>query len=297
MKKAITAIIITAMLMITAAPSAMAADGTAAEADASAQSTQIQTDKTQSEQVQTDQTQSDQTQTEQTQNTQAQTDQTQNAQTQADQAKAAAESCVPEKSKVKSVRKEAFDTVKISAASCSRADGYQFAYSTSSASGYDTISTGAARTVSKSLLKPGKKYYYKVRAYNNANGKRYYSTWSSAKSKKLPVKYGAERWRYTVKKTLKERHVYSKWRENAIMHIIKRESGGHAAARGGGGEYVGLVQFGSHWKHNYSRAYFQKHSLGTYRKDNRKSGTWSIYTMVNVIRKSGNSGIMQHWGL
>ena len=66
--------------------------------------------------------------------------------------------------------------------------GYQIQYATSSkfSRGKKTIVSNSETTSKKiSKLKSGKKYYVRVRAYREVEGKKYYSSWSSAKSVKV----------------------------------------------------------------------------------------------------------------
>ena len=62
--------------------------------------------------------------------------------------------------------------------------GYQVYYSTKKDSGYKKVASYKANVVkgSKSKLKSGKKYYFKVRAYKKVGSKTVYSSFSSAKS-------------------------------------------------------------------------------------------------------------------
>lgn len=66
-----------------------------------------------------------------------------------------------------------------------RTSGYQVQYSTSSKFSSATTNTlgGTIKTTATySKLKGSKKYYVRVRTYKSISGKKYYSTWSSAKS-------------------------------------------------------------------------------------------------------------------
>ena len=65
--------------------------------------------------------------------------------------------------------------------------GYQVQYSTSkkfSGAKTKTISKYKTTTCTLSKLKAKKTYYVRVRTYKTVKGKKYYSSWSSAKSKK-----------------------------------------------------------------------------------------------------------------
>ena len=68
-------------------------------------------------------------------------------------------------------------------------NGYQIQYSTNKkfTSGSKTVTVNKNSTVSKTVkkLKKGKKYYVRIRTYKTVNGKKYYSSWSKAKSVKI----------------------------------------------------------------------------------------------------------------
>ena len=147
---------------------------------------------------------------------------------------------------------------------------------------------------SKSLLKLGSTYYYKVRTYVDVKGERFYSNWSSVKAYALPKLYGVDRWRPETKKQLLAHGVYSKTRENIIINIIKHESGGNEKA-GQGRACVGLLQFNSGWTHNYGKSYFVKHGISNYQKDNRLSGSWSLHRVAMVIRDGGGTAALKRY--
>lgn len=66
----------------------------------------------------------------------------------------------------------------------SKASGYQIAYSKSkkfSKAKYKSVSKSSKKTVIRKLSKK-KRYYVKVRAWQTVSGKKYYGSWSSAKS-------------------------------------------------------------------------------------------------------------------
>ncbi|MBQ7117880.1 MAG: hypothetical protein IJN88_06690, partial [Clostridia bacterium] len=65
--------------------------------------------------------------------------------------------------------------------------GYQVYYSTKKASGYKKVKSYKVNVVkgSKSKLKSGKKYYFKVRAYKKTASGTVYSAWSAVKSVKV----------------------------------------------------------------------------------------------------------------
>ncbi|MGN0528554.1 MAG: leucine-rich repeat protein [Eubacterium sp.] len=67
----------------------------------------------------------------------------------------------------------------------SQTTGYQIQYSTSSKfSNAKTVTVSKNKITSKTIskLKAKKKYYVRIRTYKTANGKKYYSAWSKAKS-------------------------------------------------------------------------------------------------------------------
>lgn len=68
-------------------------------------------------------------------------------------------------------------------------NGYQIQYATNKkfTSGSKTVTVNKNSTVSKTVkkLKKGKKYYVRIRTYKTVNGKKYYSSWSKAKSVKI----------------------------------------------------------------------------------------------------------------
>ena len=65
--------------------------------------------------------------------------------------------------------------------------GYQIYYSTKKDSGFKKVKSYKANTTkgSKSKLKSGKKYYFKVRAYKKTDSGTVYSAWSAVKSVKI----------------------------------------------------------------------------------------------------------------
>lgn len=69
-----------------------------------------------------------------------------------------------------------------------KATGYEIYMSTKKASGYKKITTvknWKKITYTKKKLKKNKKYYFKVRAYKTAEGKKYYSAYSKVKAVKV----------------------------------------------------------------------------------------------------------------
>ena len=66
----------------------------------------------------------------------------------------------------------------------SSASGYEVYMSTKKSSGFKKIYTGAKTSYTKSSLKKGKNYYFKVRTYKTVDGKKVYSAYSKVKNKK-----------------------------------------------------------------------------------------------------------------
>ena len=69
-----------------------------------------------------------------------------------------------------------------------QATGYNLRYSTSSGfKNADTVTVKSNKTTVRTIkkLKSNKKYYVSIRTYKTVNGKKYYSTWSKAKSIKV----------------------------------------------------------------------------------------------------------------
>ena len=65
------------------------------------------------------------------------------------------------------------------------ADGYQIQRSTKKSSGFKTVKTvtkGSTVKYKNTKLKSGKTYYYKVRAYKEISGVKYYGKWSAVKN-------------------------------------------------------------------------------------------------------------------
>ncbi len=110
------------------------------------------------------------------------------------------------------------------------------------------------------------------------------------------VANSTEAWAGEVERQLIAHGVYTDERKATILNIIHHESTGREHAVGGGGEYVGLVQFGSHWKHDYPESYWAEHGLtGPYQADNRYSGSWSIHKIVEVYVEGGDAAVQRHW--
>ena len=92
----------------------------------------------------------------------------------------------PSSTKIKKV-KAAKKSLKITWKKTKNVSGYQIQYSTSKKfKKAQKITIKKAKTTSKTIkkLKAKKKYYVRVRTYITVNGKKYYSDWSKAKSKK-----------------------------------------------------------------------------------------------------------------
>ena len=89
------------------------------------------------------------------------------------------------KAKIVSVKSVSKKGVKITWNKVKTAKGYQIKYSAKkNMKGAKTATSGSlSKKITK--LKPGKRYYFKVRAYKNADGSRIYGGWSSTKSGKV----------------------------------------------------------------------------------------------------------------
>lgn len=199
------------------------------------------------------------------------------------------------------LRKLDFDTVRAYGSTMSGVDGYNFRCKLIDSTTTILMGVTSNKTVydhyydTVEYLKPGKTYSFTVRAYKDVDGKRYFSSWSTAKSITMPTLYGADKWRPEIKRQLEAHGVYSKYRENIIVNIIDNESGGSQYA-GQGNYYVGLLQFGAQWKHDYSTTYFSNHVISNYHSDNRLSGSWSIHRVAQMIKEGGTSVLKQYWG-
>mgnify|MGYP004571355559 FL=1 len=89
------------------------------------------------------------------------------------------------KAKIVSVKSVSKKGVKITWNKVKTAKGYQIKYSAKkNMKGAKTATSGSlSKKITK--LKPGKRYYFKVRAYKTADGSRIYGGWSSTKSVKV----------------------------------------------------------------------------------------------------------------
>ena len=89
---------------------------------------------------------------------------------------------------IKSVKNVSGKKLKITYGKNSKATGYQIQYSTKkSFSSKKTLTNSGASKVTKTTgaLTKGKTYYVRVRTYKKVNGVKYYSNWSTVKSKKV----------------------------------------------------------------------------------------------------------------
>lgn len=208
---------------------------------------------------------------------------------------------VPRTPVVNVIQKIDFDSFRTFTLKAGTVGGVNFSYR---ADGSTTnISMGLSTAVNTSnyfyddviLLRPGYTYWFKVRTYQDVNGERFYSDWSAEKSAALPALTGYQRWRWEAKRQLVAHGVYSKYRLDIIMNIICHESGGNERA-GAGRYYVGLMQFGAQWKHNYDQAYFKYHGITNFQTDNRLSGSWSLHRVAHLIKYGGGtSALARHW--
>jgi hypothetical protein len=208
---------------------------------------------------------------------------------------------VPKTPVLYSTRPFDFDSVRAYTAFDSTVGGVNFSYRVDGST--TNVSMGTATTVNAYnffyddviLLKPGYTYWFKVRTYQDVNGERFYSDWSSEKTAVLPALTGVQRWRWEAKRQLVAHGVYSKYRLDIIMNIICHESGGNERA-GAGRYYVGLMQFGAQWKHDYTQTYFKDHGIWNFQTDNRLSGSWSLHRVAHLIRDGGGTdALKRHW--
>ncbi len=111
-----------------------------------------------------------------------------------------------------------------------------------------------------------------------------------------PIHSSAAKWAPEVERQLRNFGVYTEERKLVILNIIHHESTGNENAYNSAGGYAGLVQFGTHWKHDYPESYFIENDIpGAYSADNRFSGNWSIHRIVQVLAEGGDDAIKQHW--
>jgi len=207
---------------------------------------------------------------------------------------------IPKTPSIYTLKKLDFDTVRAYGSTMNDVDGFNFRCmladpATTIMMGVTTLKTQYNHYYDTiEYLKPGKTYNFMVRAYKDVDGVRYYGNWSTTKSITMPTLYGAEKWRPEIKRQLEAHKVYTKERENIIVNIIDHESGGNQSA-GTGRYYVGLLQFGEHWRHDYSKTYFSNHVITNYETDNRLSGSWSIHRVAHMLKDGGMSAIKTAW--
>lgn len=92
----------------------------------------------------------------------------------------------PKPTKIKSVKKSGKNGIKITWNKVSGISNYQIYMSTKSKSGFKKIATISAKKTSytKTKLKKGKKYYFKIRTVKKVSGSSYYSSYTAVKSVK-----------------------------------------------------------------------------------------------------------------
>ena len=101
------------------------------------------------------------------------------------QAKATCQvSIAPKPTKIKSVKKSGKNGIKVTWNKVSGISNYQIYMSTKSKSGFKKIATISAQKTSytKTKLKKGKKYYFKIRTAKKVSGRYYYSSYTAVKS-------------------------------------------------------------------------------------------------------------------
>lgn len=92
----------------------------------------------------------------------------------------------PRSTKLKSVKKKGKNGIKITWSKVTGISNYQIYISTKSKSGFKKIATISAKKTSytKTKLKKGKKYYFKIRTAKKVSGQYYYSSYTAVKSAK-----------------------------------------------------------------------------------------------------------------
>ena len=103
------------------------------------------------------------------------------------QAKATCQvSIAPKPTKIKSVKKSGKNGIKVTWNKVSGISNYQIYMSTKSKSGFKKIATVSASKTSytKTKLKKGKRYYFKIRTAKKVSGAYYYSSYTAVKSAK-----------------------------------------------------------------------------------------------------------------
>ena len=93
---------------------------------------------------------------------------------------------IPKATKIKSVKKSGKKGIKITWSKVTGISNYQIYMSTKSKSGFKKIYTASAGKTSytKTKLKKGKKYYFKIRTAKKVSGTYYYSSYTAVKSVK-----------------------------------------------------------------------------------------------------------------
>ncbi len=103
------------------------------------------------------------------------------------QAKASCQVTItPKPTKIKSAKKSGKNGIKITWGKVTGISNYQIYMSTKSKSGFKKIATISAKKTSytKTKLKKGKKYYFKIRTAQKVSGAYYYSSYTTVKSAK-----------------------------------------------------------------------------------------------------------------
>lgn len=90
----------------------------------------------------------------------------------------------PSKTSITSLKRLSKSAVRLNWKKSSRAKGY-VVYMKTNNGGYKTIKTTSSRALTKTGLKIGSSYYFKVRPYTTYKGKRYYGVYSSVRKIKM----------------------------------------------------------------------------------------------------------------
>lgn len=147
------------------------------------------------------------------------------------------------------VAKQSYTSSKVTWSKVNGAKKYQIYRSTTNKSGsYRLIKTTSERTFENTKLTPGKKYYYKVRAYRTVNGKKQYSPYSAVKSITMPAKEVATQFTYTVSEKEEmtvENVIFNKdvtiQGDNGIIKFINCEFKGNVISKAKEGTKVMLL--------------------------------------------------------
>ena len=94
----------------------------------------------------------------------------------------------PKKATLKSVKKSGTGKMKLTWGKVTSASGYQIYMSNKKSSGYKKIATitkNKTVTYTKTKLKKGKTYYFKIRTYRKAGSKIYYGSYSNIRYLKM----------------------------------------------------------------------------------------------------------------